>query len=90
MLSHIEEILPSTLHLPVSFEDILHFYHYLRTHVLIANKQFLLLINVPIQDQSQQLSIYKIFTLNIPHGNFTTHYDIAMISDDTMAVEISP
>ena len=53
MLSHIEETLPSTLHLPVSSEDILHFYHYLCTHVLITNKQFLLLINVPIQDWSQ-------------------------------------
>ena len=59
MLSHIEETLPSTLHLPVSSEDTLHFYCYLPTHVLIANKQFLLLINVPIQDQSQQLPIYK-------------------------------
>ena len=27
MLSHIEETLPSTLHLPVSSEDTLHFYH---------------------------------------------------------------
>ena len=39
-------------------------------------KQFLLLTNVPIQDQSQQLSIYKILTLDIPHGNFTACYDI--------------
>ena len=53
MLSHIEETLPSTLHLLVSSEDTLYFYRYLCTHVLIANKQFLLLINVPIQDQSQ-------------------------------------
>ena len=58
MLPHIEETLPPTLHLPVSSEDTLHFYHYLQTHVLIANRQFLLLINVPIQDCSQQLSIY--------------------------------
>ena len=72
MLSHTEETLLSTLHLPVSSEDTLQFYCYLCTHVLIANKQFLLLINVPIQDWSQQLSIYKIFTLDIPHGNFTT------------------
>ena len=50
---------------------ILHFYRYLHTHVLIGNKQFLLLIDVPIQDRSQQLSIYKIFTLEISHGNFT-------------------
>ena len=66
MLSHIEETLPSTLHLPVSSEDTLHFYRYLCMHVLITNKKFLLLIYVPIQDQSQQLSIYKIFTLDIP------------------------
>ena len=52
MLSHIEETLPPTLHLPVSSEDTLHFYQYLHTHVLIANKQILLLIDVPIQDQS--------------------------------------
>ena len=76
ILSHIEETLPSTLHLPVSSEDTLHFYCYLYTHVLIANKQFLLLTDVPIQDQSQQLSIYKIFTLDIPHGNYTAHYDV--------------
>ena len=71
MLSHIEETLPSTLHLPVSSEDTLHFYWYLHMHVLITNKQFLLLIDVPFQDQSQQLSIYKIFMLDIPHGKFT-------------------
>ena len=59
MLSHIEEILPSTMHLPVSSEDTLHFYRYLRAHILIANQQFLLLIDVPIQDHTQQLSIYK-------------------------------
>ena len=76
MLSHIEETLPPTLHLPVSSEDTLHFYRYLCTHILITNKQFLLIIDVPIQDQSQQLSIYKIFTLDIPHGNFTAHYDV--------------
>ena len=32
MLSYIEETLPSTLHLPVSSEDTLHFYQYLCTH----------------------------------------------------------
>ena len=95
MLSHIEETLPSTLHLPVSSEDTLHFYWYLCMHVLITNKQFLLLIYVPNQDWSQQLSIYKNFTLDIPHGNFTAHYDIntqylRITQDETMAVEISP
>ena len=95
MLSHIEETLPSTLHLPVSSEDTLHFYQYVCTHVVITNKQFLLLIDVPIQDQSQQLSIYKIFTLDIPHDNFIDSYDIntqylGIMQDETMAVEISP
>ena len=93
-MSHIEEKLPPTLHLPVSSEDTLHFYRYLCMHVLITNKQFLLHIDVPIQDQSQQLSIYKIFTLDIPHGNFTACYDIntqyfGITQDETTAVEIS-
>ena len=52
MLSYIEETLPPTMHLPVSSEDNLHFYRYLCTHVLIANRQFLLLIDVPIQDHT--------------------------------------
>ena len=95
MLVHIEETSLLTLHLPVSSEDTLHFYRYLHTHVLIADKQFLLIIDVPIQDRSQQLSIYKIFTLDIPHGNFTAQYDIntqylGITLDETMAAEISP
>ena len=94
-MSHIEETLSSTLHLPVSSENTLHFYRYLCTHVLITNKQFLHLIDIPIQDQSQQLSIYIIFTLGIPHCNFTACYDIntqyfGITQDETMAVEISP
>ena len=93
MLAHIEETLPSTLHLTVSSEDTLNLYQYLSMHVLITNKQFLLLIDVPIQDHSQQLSIFKIFTLDIPHGNFTTCYDVntpylRITQDETMAVEI--
>ena len=94
MLAHMEEMLLSTLQLPISSEDTLHFYCYLHTHVLIVNKQFLLLIDVTIQDRSL-LCIYKIVTLDIPHGNFTAHYDIStkylgITQDETMAVEISP
>ena len=48
MLWHITDTLPPTLHLPISPEDILHFYRYLHTHVLIENNQFLLLIDIPI------------------------------------------
>ena len=52
MLLHISDTLLPTLHLPVSPDDTLHFYRYLCTHILIINKQFLLLIDVPIQDRS--------------------------------------
>ena len=51
MLKHIADTLPTTLHLTISPEDTLHFYRYLHTHILIE-KQFLLLIDVPIQDRS--------------------------------------
>ena len=40
MLQHIADTLPSTLHLPFSPEDTLHFYRYLCTDVLIKNRQF--------------------------------------------------
>ena len=53
MLIHIKEGLPSTMHLLVSSEDTLHFHRYLHTHILIADKQFCLLIDVPIQDCTQ-------------------------------------
>ena len=48
MLIHIEEELPLTMHLPVSSDDTLHFYRYLCTHILVAEEQFLLIIDVPI------------------------------------------
>ena len=91
---HIEETLPLMLHLPVSSDDTLYFYRYLHTHILIANKQFLLLIDVPIQDRSQQIMIYEVFTLNIAHGNFTAHYNVTtkylgITKDETMAGELS-
>ena len=76
MLSHVEESLPTTMHLPISSEDTLHFYRYLCTHILIANKEFLLFIDVPIQDWMQQISVYRIFTLDIPHGNFAVCYEV--------------
>ena len=92
MFLQIEETLPPMWHLPISSDNTLHFYRYLHTHVLIANKQFLLLIDVPIQDRSHQIRIYEIFTLDIPHGNFTAHYDIVttylgITKGETMAVE---
>ena len=70
------------------------FNRYIHTHLLIENKQFLLLIDVPIQDRSQQITIHKVLTLSIPHGNFSACYDINTIylgitKDATMAVELS-
>ena len=53
MMKHIEKTLPSTMHLPILSVDILHFYRYLHTHILIADEQFLLLIDMPIQDCAQ-------------------------------------
>ena len=58
MLIHMEEALPSTMHLSVSSEDTLYFYRYLCTYILIADKRFLLIIDAPIQDCTQQLKLY--------------------------------
>ena len=76
MLQHIGDTLPPTLHLPISPEDILHFYRYLHTHILIENKQFLLLVDMPIQDRSKQITVHQILTLDIPQGNYSAHYDV--------------
>ena len=94
MLNHIADTLPPTLHLPISPEDTLHFYRYLCTHVLIENKQFLLLIDIPIQDRACQITIHQVFTLDIPHGNYSACYDIntryfGITKDATMGLELS-
>ena len=69
MLQHIESELLSTMHLPRSSDDTLHFYWYINTHVLIAEGQFLLLIDVTIQNRAQQLQIYKVSNLPVSHSN---------------------
>ena len=94
MLQCIADTLPPMLHLPISPEDNLYFYRYLHTHVLIENKQFLVLIDVPIQDRSKQITIHQILTLNIPQGKYSSGYDVDTIyfgitKDATMAVELS-
>ena len=66
MLICIETELPSTMHSTVSPDDTLHFYRY---YVLVVEEQFLLLIDVPIQDCTQQLKVYQVFNLLIPRGN---------------------
>ena len=94
MLQHIADTLPPTLHLRISPEDTLHFYQYLHAHILIENKQFLLLIDIPIQDRACQISVHQVFTLDIPHGNCSVCYDIntryfGVTKDATMGVELS-
>ena len=74
--------------------DTLHFYRYLCAHVLIENKQFLLLIDIPIQDRARQITIHQVLTLDIPHGNYSVHYDIntryfGVTTDATMGLELS-
>ena len=93
MLLHIDGALPLTMHLPVSSEHTLHFYRYLCTTILIADEQFLLLINVPIQDHAQQLEICKVFNLVITQGNFSACYYInskylGITYNETKVVEI--
>ena len=36
VLRHMESELPSTMHLPISSDDALHFYWYLNTHILLT------------------------------------------------------
>ena len=93
MLLHIEGAPPLTMHLPISSGDTLHFYRYLCTHIVIAGEQFLLLINVPIQDHAQQLEIYEVLNLLKAHRNFSACYNInskylGITYDETKAVEI--
>ena len=94
MLKDIADTLPPTLHLPILPEDTLHFYRYLHTHILIENKQFILLIGVPIKDRSRQITIQQTLILDIPQGNYSAHYDVdtkylGVTKDATMAVELS-
>ena len=67
---------PPTLHLPISPEDTLHFYRYLCTHILIENKQFLLLIDVPYRIEPARSQYIK-FLLWISHMGTT---QLTMIS----------
>ena len=94
MLMHIKAELPPTMHLPVSSDDTLHFYRYLHTHVLVVEEQFVLLIDVPTQDCTQQLKIYLVFNLLIPKGNLSAFYNkdtryLGISHVERTAIEIS-
>ena len=54
---------------------------------------FLLLIYVPIQDHAQQIEVYEVLNLDIPHGNYSLCYDIGkkylgITLDETSTIEI--
>ena len=76
ILQHIEPELPLMMHLPISSDKTLHFYLYLSRHVLIADGQFLLLINESIQNRAQQLQIYGVFSLPVPYSNLSAEYTV--------------
>ena len=76
MLYQIESELPPNMHLPIPSSDPLHFYRYRWSHMLVEESQFLLLIDVPIQDRAQQIQIYKIINLPVPVGNYSMRYTI--------------
>ena len=63
ILRHVKVQLHPVMHVPISSDNTLHFYRYLKTYILVAAGQFLLLTDVPIQDRAQQLQIYEIFNL---------------------------
>ena len=52
------------------------------------------MIDIPIQDRACQITVHQVFTLDIPHGNYSAHYDIntryfGVTKDATMGVELS-
>ena len=93
MLYQVESELPPNMHLPIPSSDPLHFYRYLWMHVLVEENQFLLLIDVPIQDRAQQIQIYQIINLPVPVGNYSMRYTmetkyLGVTYDRTKAMDI--
>ena len=76
MLKYIESELLSTIYLPISLDNTLHFYQNLSKHIVIVDRQFLLLSDMSIQNRAQQLQIYEIFSLPVPHSNLSAQYNI--------------
>ena len=62
-------------------------------HVLVEENQFLLLIDVPIQDRAQQIQVYQIINLPVPVGNYSMRYTmetkyLGVTYDRTKAMDI--
>ena len=93
MLYQIESELPPKMHLPIPSSDLLHFYRYLRMHILVEENQFLLPIDIPIQDRAQQIQIYQIINLPALVGNYSMRYTmdtkyLGVTYDRTKAMDI--
>ena len=61
--------------------------------MLVEENQFLLLIDVPIQDRVQQIQIYQIINLPLPVGNYSMRYTmdtkyLGVTYDRTKAMDI--
>ena len=59
----------------------------------MEENQFLLLIDVPIQDRAQQIQIYQIINLPVPVGNYSMRYTLVtkylgVTYDRTKAMDI--
>ena len=72
VLRHIKSQLHSIIHLPISSDNTFHFYWYLKTHMLIAERKFLLIINVPIQVRAQQLQIWGFQPTSLTRWNISS------------------
>ena len=62
--------------------------------MLIADRLFFLLIDVPIQDRAQQIQINEICNLPVPHSKILAQYEITnkyikLTYDETQAVMIT-
>ena len=95
MLTHIQDTLPSTLHLPISPEDNLYLYRFLCTHMSwLLKSNFYCSLMYLFRIDLNKSPYMTVFTLHIPHGNFSAGYDIdtkylGITSDETMAMALS-
>ena len=77
MLRHIESKLPPMMHPPISSDNTLHFYHYLSMHVLIADRQFLLLYSLMFPYKTEHNSSkYMKFSVPVQHENLPAEYKV--------------
>ena len=82
------------MHLPISLDNTLHFYWYLKNTYSQQTDKFCSTLKLPTQDRAQQLQIYEIFNLPVPHSEISAKYKIynkyvGVSYDETQAVMIT-